>query len=234
MEQHFDLQHEHHQGHHPVSTESEIVTTISYKNNTLTVYLTDQKGNAPELELTHEKMMHIIVVSPDLNEYYHIHPVQRNESIFEKKMTLRGPTYKAFIDIKPKRKAYMIEPIPFEVDSSIHVHHNENQFFLQVDHQLTKEINGRKVELIHDPFQIEKDIKLTFDIKNGTPDPYLGALGHVVIIDENVQEFIHVHPISTDETIFEAHFNKAGIYKLWAEFKFDNEVIAFPYVIEVR
>lgn len=48
-----------------------------------------------------------------------------------------------------------------------------------------------------------------------------------------VENFIHVHPTSEHDTVFEAHFDQAGLYKLWAEFKFGEEVIAFPYVIEV-
>ena len=76
-------------------------------------------------------------------------------------------------------------------------------------------------------------IELKFKIKNAIPDPYLGALGHVVIIDEQAEKFIHVHPISNNETIFETQFEKAGIYKLWAEFKFGQDIIAFPYVFSV-
>src|SRR5690625_6712189 len=72
----------------------------------------------------------------------------------------------------------------------------------------------------HGHFMVKKPIELKFKIKNAIPDPYLGALGHVVIIDEQAEKFIHVHPISNNETIFETQFEKAGIYKLWAEFKF--------------
>ncbi|USK67050.1 hypothetical protein [Peribacillus frigoritolerans] len=77
-------------------------------------------------------------------------------------------------------------------------------------------------------------ISLNFNIKNATTEPYLGALGHVVIIDENVENFIHVHPISDKSTEFQTHFDKPGLYKLWAEFKFDGEVIVYPYVMKVR
>lgn len=76
---------------------------------------------------------------------------------------------------------------------------------------------------------------LSFDVHGEELQPYLGAMGHVVIIDENVEEFIHVHPSSTDDTKFEAHFSKAGHYKLWAEFKYsDVGVIAFPFVFKVE
>ncbi|MEB1807431.1 MAG: hypothetical protein LPK26_09035 [Bacillaceae bacterium] len=239
MEQHDKHHHESHHNHHNhhnhhTITENEIITTVSYKDKVLRVHLEDKEGNTPELNVTHEELIHLIVVSEDLNEYYHLHPRQINDSTFEKEITLTGHLYKAFVDINPKGKGYVIEPLPFKVDPASHPSHYHVDTVLQIDRQLTKEINGKTVELKHDPFEVGKDIKLTFNIENATPEPYLGALGHVVIIDNKVEEFIHVHPISDHETVFEAHFDKPGIYKLWAEFKFDEEVIAFPYVIEVK
>lgn len=75
--------------------------------------------------------------------------------------------------------------------------------------------------------------KLNFNIKNAIAEPYLGALGHVVIIDEKVEKFIHVHPISDESTLFQTQFDKPGLYKLWAEFKFDEAVTVYPFVIKV-
>lgn len=232
MEQHHEHHHESHHRH--AMSENEIITTVSYENKVLKVHLEDKEGNAPKLEVTHEELIHLIIVSEDLNEYYHLHPVQINDFTFEKEIFLTGHSYRAFVDINPKGKAYIIEPIPFGVNSVSQSHNHHKHSVLQVDRQLTKEVQGKTVEFFHDQFEVGKDITLTFNNKNATPEPYLGALGHVVIIDDEVQEFIHVHPISDNETVFEAYFDKPGIYKLWAEFKFDEEVIAFPYVIEVK
>ncbi|MGO4886554.1 hypothetical protein ACJ2A9_02255 [Anaerobacillus sp. MEB173] len=231
-QQHEHQQHDHGNHHHNMVIENEINTTVSYKDNVLRVHLEDNEGVALKLGVTHEELIHLIVVSKDLNEYYHLHPTQFNDYIFEHKIDLTGHSYRAFVDINPKGKEYRIEPLPFKGESTAHPHHIDS--VLQVDQQLTKEVQGKIVEFKHDPFEVGKDSKLTFSIKNDTPEPYLGALGHVVIIDDQVEEFIHVHPMSDHETVFMAHFNKPGVYKLWAEFKFDEEVIAFPYVIEVK
>lgn len=213
---------------------NEINITLSYNNDLLSIHMKDNEGNAPDLNITHEELIHLIVVSEDLSEYYHLHPIQINDFTFEKKIVLTGPSYKAFVDINPEGKSYVIRPIPFKVDSVSHMHYNDMHPSLQIDRELTKEVRGKKVEFKHDLFQVGKDIKLTFNIVNAMPEPYLGALGHVVIIDDKVEEFIHVHPISEEETVFMAHLSKPGIYKLWAEFKFEGEVINFPYVIEVK
>lgn len=42
------------------------------------LYSEDGKGNVPSLELNHEKLLHFIIVSEDLNKYYNLHPVQKN------------------------------------------------------------------------------------------------------------------------------------------------------------
>jgi hypothetical protein len=34
-------------------------------------------------------------------------------------------------------------------------------------------------------FEVNKEITFNFDVKDGKPDPHLGALGHVVILDED-------------------------------------------------
>jgi hypothetical protein len=227
--EHHSENHEHHQ-----MTKNEINITVSYNNDLLRIYLKDNEGNAPDLNITHEELIHLIVVSEDLSEYYHLHPIQINDSTFEKKIDLTGHSYRAFVDINPEGKSYVIQPIPFNVDSVSHIHYSDIHSVLQIDRELKKEVGGKTVELKHDPFQIGKEVKLTFTIDNAMPEPYLGALGHVVIIDDKVEEFIHVHPISDEETVFMAHFSKPGIYKLWAEFKFEGEVVNFPYVIEVK
>lgn len=223
---------QHHKNHLDTTVENEIQVTISYQNKVIKLYLEDDEGNGPELELNHEKLLHLIIVSEDLNEYFHLHPVQKNDQAFEIDIALTGHSYKAFVDIKPKRKNYTIKGISVPTGDNIDTRHNMSTG-LNIDEQGTKEINGVIVEFQHDSFETGKDIKLNFNIKNAIAEPYLGALGHVVIIDEKAEKFIHVHPISDESTLFQTQFDKPGLYKLWAEFKFDGEVTVYPYVIKV-
>ncbi|MBY0221430.1 hypothetical protein [Sporosarcina aquimarina] len=90
------------------------------------------------------------------------------------------------------------------------------------------------MELKANNIEAGQDISLLFDLRGATPEPYLGALGHVVILDENAEHFIHVHPVSDDKTQFKTVLTEAGKYKLWAEFQFDGEVYVYAYVIEIR
>lgn len=58
----------------------------------------------------------------------------------------------------------------------------------------------------------DEHVPLTFNTEL-TPQPYLGALGHVIIFDEQLTDYIHVHPESPDSTTFYAHFPKKGCIK---------------------
>lgn len=191
------MQHHMHMG----VTESEITTTVTYQEPIIKIHLEDQEGNPPKLVQTHEKYMHLIVVSEDLQEFYHVHPGQMDQHTYAVSLALKGEAYKVFVDINPNEKHYLIEPFTLEVNG-MNQHLHKEMHSMVVDKEQTKEINGRKIELIHDPFKVGEEVSLRFDLKGKTPDPYLGALGHVVIIDEEVKQCIHVHPQSNHVTVF--------------------------------
>lgn len=223
---------EHHHHHHKtVQGESDVTANVTYDDGVITIQLKDKNGNAPELEISHEKEMHLIVVSADLQEYYHGHPDKHGEGIFTLQKELTSNEYKVFVDIAPKNLTYAVSPIELHVG---HAHHIHNKNDLSVDTDLIKTIAGHTVELNANTFKAGQDISLQFDLKGETPEPYLGALGHVVILDENAEKFIHVHPASTDKTQFDTVLTETGKYKLWAEFQFNGNVNVFPYVLEVK
>ncbi|WP_179298631.1 hypothetical protein [Evansella halocellulosilytica] len=210
--------------------ESEVLTHVKFEEGRLEVRLEDEDGQAPELLETHERYMHLIIVRDDLEEYHHFHPEQVNDGVFEADAPLEDGQYYVFVDINPKNKQYVIEPNRLDIGEA-----PEQTPSLMPDENLTKALNGKEVELNHSPFIVGEEVTLSFDLKGETPKPYLGALGHVVIIDEDVEKFIHVHPVSDDKTEFEAHFPETGTYKLWAEFKYEDAgVLTFPFVVNVE
>ncbi|MCM3676396.1 hypothetical protein M3699_21705 [Peribacillus simplex] len=216
---------------HVDQLESEVFTNVKYEEGLIIIDVKDKDQNSPKLEISHEKIMHLIIVSADLEDYYHIHPQEKGNGVYTLKFDLPENSYKAFVDIKPKNLAYQVSPTEFHVGKG-HGEHKGNP--LKVDTNLAKTINEKTVELNTTELGINKDATLSFDTKGITPEPYLGALGHVVILDEKGEKFVHVHPTSEEQTQFETKFDKPGIYKVWGEFKFDGKVNRYPYVIEVK
>lgn len=219
--------HNHH--HHKMSTTSEVIVEARYADGKIHVELKDKNQMPPELEINHEKEFHLIVVSEDLGEYKHLHPTQVEKGKFEQEVVLEKGLYKLFVDIQPKNLAYKVTPV------SLHIgHHGSSEKGrLQVDHELKKTVNGRDIELSIDSLTAHHPTVFTFHTKNHSPEPYLGAFGHVVILDQAGEQFIHVHPSSEEDTIFETTFHTPGIYKVWGEFKFEGIVHVYPFVIEV-
>jgi hypothetical protein len=216
---------------HGAPSKSEVATNVAYENGMITIDLKDENQNPPELEISHEKSMHLIIVSTDLKDYYHLHPENKGNGMYTVKFELPENAYKVFLDIKPKNLAYQVSPIEMQVGKS---HGEQKEPSLKADTNLTKTIHDKTVELTTTELEVNKEVTLRFDTKGITPDPYLGALGHVVILDEKGEKFVHVHPTSEDKTVFETKFDQPGIYKVWGEFKFDGEVNSYPFVIEVK
>ncbi|MEH7009847.1 hypothetical protein V7087_03380 [Neobacillus niacini] len=214
------------------SGESEVTPSLQDVNGELIITLKDIEGKpVSDLEVNHEKLLHLIVVSTDLKEYQHLHPQTNEPGVFKISHSLRTGEYKAFVDIKPKGKVYKVEPITFKVGEK-HIEHNEGS--LMVDSELTKEAGGHKVSLLPSSLKTNEEIQLTFDLGGETPEQYLGALGHVVILDEKGENYIHVHPLEGNEPVFATKFSDPGVYKIWAEFKFNGEVFVYPYVVEIK
>lgn len=56
--------------------------SVDYQGNLLNLHLTDKEGNAPQLEVSHEKILHLMIVSADLEQYYHLHPMDKGRGYF--------------------------------------------------------------------------------------------------------------------------------------------------------
>lgn len=218
--------HHHHHNHH---VESEIKTKVTYNNGKVFIELEDDNGNSPELAVQHGKEMHFIIVSNDLEKYYHLHPEKEQEGSYAVNQALNDGTYQAFVDIAPENKAYQI------TSNTLQVGINEtSKVNLEGKDNWTEERDGKTVTLDAVDASVGEEVPLVFDMHGEKPDPHLGALGHVVIVDENVEQYIHVHPATDNTTTFNAHFSKPGMYKIWAEFKFGDNEHVYPFMIEVK
>lgn len=68
--------------------------------------------------------------------------------------------------------------------------------------------------------------------------PYLGAMGHCVIISEDTTEFLHSHPqeapgAKPHVVSFHTVFPKPGKYKVWGQFDVGGQMLIADFVVEV-
>lgn len=223
---------EHHGDENSVEHESQVKADVAYEHDSLVVKLIDQQGNLfDDLQVNHEKLLHLIIVDEHLDYFDHVHPEKASSGTFKLNKDLPEGTYKAFVDIKPNNLLYQVEPINFTVGDKESDHSHQD---LQPDQTLTKKVDGYVVTLKMNAQKVNETISLSFELDQTDLQPYLGAMGHIVILNEEATDYIHVHPANDNEPIFETQFEQAGTYKIWAEFKQNGVVRAFPFVVEIK
>jgi Cu+-exporting ATPase len=201
-----------------------------------------EKNGKPieQFDVSHEKLMHLIVVSKDLSFFNHIHPEYKGNGVFE--VTTRFPAggdYKLIADIVPTGGSAMSIMDWTRIEGEAAVPKP-----IQPETNFTKLVDGKEITLSFDQLSANKELNLNFNIKDEktkTPitnlQPYLGAVGHVVILSEDTEQYLHVHPI--DETSsgpiaqFMTTFPKSGVYKIWGQFRHNDQVFTVPFVVKV-
>ncbi|PRX73667.1 hypothetical protein B0G52_103264 [Cohnella sp. SGD-V74] len=208
----------------------------------LTIRITDRQGiPVDKYEVNHEKLLHLIVVDHDLAYFDHIHPDYRGDGEFAVTTAFpSGGQYKVFADFIPEggKNLTLSEWVTVEGEEAAHVE-------LKQDERLVRSTDGKEIELALDEVKPGKDVKLSFTIRDDKTkeaiddlEPYLGAVGHVVILSADAEQYLHVHPIDEKATgpvaEFSTSFPHAGLYKIWAQFKHEGQVITAPYVVNVK
>lgn len=220
-----------------------------------------------DLQIAHEKPMHLIVVSEDLAEFYHLHPEPQADGSLKAPFAFQnGGKYKIYADFTPKGGKQTVKTADLTVGGAPRAREE-----LKPDAKFEKTIGDLRVVMKPDAaLEAGRDVMLSYDVtdaRSGQPvtdlQKYLGETAHFVIINKDLNEFVHAHPLSRDnvkqdehkhdasganqqhndklmsqtaEATVAAHvaFPKEGIYKIWAEFQRNGKVTAVPFVVEVK
>ena len=207
----------------------------------LQVQITDAAGTpVAEFEENHEKLLHLIIVNEDLSYFRHIHPDFKGDGTFAIRTAFpAGGKYKWFADFKPAGQAAATWSEWVEVEGE-----PAEKTAVTPDAQLLKVVGDKEVELALSGTKANEEVTLTYEVrdaqtKEGIRDlePYLGAIGHVVILSEDAEEYLHVHPLDEQATgpqaQFATVFPHSGNYKIWAQFQHKGEVFTVPFVVKV-
>lgn len=168
-----------------------------------------------DLPIVHEKPMHLLVVSEDLGEFYHIHPDLQGDGSYRVANTFpNGGNYRLYADFTPKDSPQIVEKLTVKVDGQ-----ERAKIALAPDTKLEKTIDGLRFELKPGAEIVAgKELMLDFNVTDAeTNKPatdlqkYLGEYAHFVIISEDLKQFVHAHPMSKDshkETVDESKPHK--------------------------
>jgi len=201
----------------------------------------------------HDRLFHLFIVSRDMSEWFHEHPVPQKDGSFTLRHTIpKAGHYVLFSDFMPLGGGPQMIATPFstagfdgDLASSIPA--------LTPDTSFTKSADGVIVELSAGPAKLvsgeETDVPIRFvDEKTGEPvkdlQRYLGAFGHAMMLSEDMTEHVHAHPEEMLEgtaitggggpdLVFHALFPKPGRYRIWLQFQRNNRLSMIPFTVRV-
>jgi hypothetical protein len=224
---------------HTVEVVSDSRPIRSREETTLHFQIKDPAGfEVRHLQVVHEKLLHLMIVSHDLSRFEHVHPVPDVDGRFT--LHHRFPTggrYVLFHDFTPDSVGMQVVPVELTVDGAV-----PPVVPLRVDDDRAKRVDGIDVALAHTPLAPDIECRLTFTLtRGGRPltdlEPFLGAMGHLVMISEDRSMYVHSHPLETTATggrvEFKARFERTGRYKAWGQFQRRGRVLTVPFVIDV-
>ena len=187
-----------------INFKSEPGTIQAGQPSTLSFTVKDKQGGVvKDLQIVHEKPMHLLVVSRDLAEFYHIHPEQSADGSYRVEHTFpNGGEYKLYADFTPKEATQVVEQVDIKVAGA-----ERAKVSLVPDAKFEKTVNGLRVVMKPDGAILGgQELMLNFAAFDaGTNKPatdlqnYLGELAHFVIISEDMKDFVHAHPMSKGE-----------------------------------
>ena len=190
------------------------------------------------LAVVHEKKIHLIIVRKDLSVFYHEHPNFTADGNYKALFTFaKGGDYVLFQDYTPDGSGHQLgrQPVTVQGPAYTPVKFGNDQMEWQQDgYHATLTFNkALKVgQLLGMKITLSKDGQPVTDLDN-----YLGALGHVVVISEDTERYLHVHPNEQADKGpvigFNTNFEKAGLYRVFLQFNHGGTIHTGNFTINV-
>lgn len=213
----------------------------------LVIDVQDKSGKAiSKFDTFQEQLMHLIIVSEDLEFFNHVHPEYKQNGRFEVMTQFpKAGKYALFSDYKPAGEKEQVSLLKTEVPgNSVAVG--------KVDLNRNKTFGKTKADLVVSEANVTagKSVNLVFSLKDAATNqpvkdlqPYLGERGHLVIVKQSSPlteaDYIHAHAHSmpnmpSGEVHFMTQFPQPGKYKLWGQFNRNGEIVTTDFWVNVN
>jgi hypothetical protein len=189
--------------------------------------LVDEQGrDVRDLEVAHEKRMHLIVVRRDLAGFQHLHPEQAPDGTWSARADLSAAgTYRVFADFTRGGEQHTL-------GADLQVPGAFRPQALEAPATSTRDDRGLEVRVRRDGGRVAFDVVRDGRTITDRLDPYLGAKGHLVTLRTGDLAYLHTHP-EGDELAFETELPTSGIYRLWVQFQLDGRIHTAAFTQEV-
>jgi hypothetical protein len=202
-----------------------------------------------------EKLMHLVIVDSELVYFTHIHPVQNGAEFTITTKFPKADTYHLYINFQPQGATEQQVGFALAVGGGA----LGQAQAVAVDTSLTKTFGpytatlstldgsafsaqamSNSAQIINFHLQDTKTGQGISDL-----NPYLGALGHLVMINEQTYHYIHIHPLISFDSgdrgpdvrfLPAALFDKIdpGVYRVFGQFNHNNQIFVTDFTIKLN
>lgn len=219
---------------------SDPVQVAAGQLTTLKLTIHDAGGSVVSaFDVVHEQKVHLIIIRDGLDTFAHLHPTIDPAGNATAAYTfLTGGTYRLYADhqatggkpatavgeLKAAGEPPPAPPLTPNVPGMV-------------------EADGLAARVVVENAEAGGEGTVRFEVTGpaGQPladlQPYLGAMGHLVVLSGDGKEYVHAHPAdgktAPGVVAFQAHFPKAALYKGWGQFRWKDAVRVVPFVVKV-
>lgn len=191
-----------------------------------------------DLKISHEKKLHMLAYDPSLREFQHIHP------------EFDGKTWVAEVSLSVNGEYWIW--LQGELESDGEEFSSSERLVIQggqaawpmppILGDQRQNIDGNsRAELSQGRLVAGRSamLNVTFSRTDGSSpelSPYLGAFAHIVVVPEDGDSLIHVHPMAgnkQNQGMIHATFPRAGDYRVWVQFMDGGILRIVPLSIRV-
>jgi len=221
---------------------------------TIEVYEANTGAKVKKFNLFEEKLMHLIIVDSSWEFFNHIHPEFKDGKFVIETEFPKDGMYHLYTDFEPAGATEQQYGFSLDVGNATHEQKDWKEDLS------TKKIDNYEVSVklpqklkAKDMTVGKQTIKFSFkDINTNQPfdnlKPYLGAFGHLVMINTKTYDYVHVHPIDQSKAAYggsggpDVDFNPLGItgpitpgtYRTYAQFNPDDKLIVAEFTLVVE
>lgn len=190
---------------------------------------------ATKFQIVHEKLMHLFLVSENLEVFMHVHPVPQPDGSF--RLPVKFPTggmYRMLADFYPEDSTPQLALNTLFVDGAAPEAHLAPAIAPFQAQNLTA-----KLRLDPETPLAGFETKMFFDLAPREKlELYLGAWGHMLAASSDLIDMLHMHPFLADAANgamqFNAIFPRPGLYRVWTQFQRAGVVNTVIFTVPVK
>jgi len=234
-----DMSHDHSGGGHDISLIASATTSGGYelversRNGRTAVFALagGDDGAVTDFEWVHGAYLHVVMVTPDLSRFEHVHPEIADDGTWSISAPDDDGEWHVVVESTPGRASS-----PVIVTS--HFDGTASAAELPAQTSTASVTTASGTELVVDLRTGNDGLQFTVTAADGTPpeglEAYLEQPAHLVVFRVDDLAYVHLHPTSDigDPVIeYDGVLPAGATYRLFLQFAIDGEVLTVPYTV---